>query len=127
MLPGGNSLSSDGGGIKSFQEQDAGEQHPGSNGGGGSFLSKLASLLCGGSSSFSSSAGKATKIKKQTDWRVVLTTVAMFVMFVIERGDDSVLPSLYAPVGAADAYEATNGSSDEGVAGGGATAPSGVP
>ena len=101
MLPGGNSLSSDGGGIKSFQEQDAGEQHPGSNGGGGSFLSKLASLLCCGSSSFSSSAGKATKIKKQTDWRVVLTTVAMFVMFVIERGDDSVLPSLYAPVGAA--------------------------
>ena len=30
-----------------------------------------------------------------------MTTIAMFVMFVIERGDDSVLPSLYTPVGAA--------------------------
>ena len=31
----------------------------------------------------------------------MLTTVAIFVMFVIERGDDTVLPALYAPIGAA--------------------------
>ena len=46
-------------------------------------------------------ASSSEKAEKQTDWRVVLTTVAIFVMFVIERGDDAVLPSLYAPVGAA--------------------------
>lgn len=85
------------GGIKSFQQQAGLGEQPGSNGNGGTFLSKIASLLCCGAPSSSSST--ATE-KKPRDWRV-LTTVAVFVMFVIERGDDSVLPSLYAPVGAA--------------------------
>ena len=49
----------------------------------------------------SSSSSSTEKKKKKIDPRVVWTTVAVFVMFIIERGDDSVLPALYAPVGAA--------------------------
>ena len=84
--------------FQSASSEFGGEPGGSSGGGGGGFLSKLASLVCCGGRTPASSSEKA---EKQTDWRVVLTTVAVFVMFVIERGDDAVLPSLYAPVGAA--------------------------
>ena len=84
--------------FQSASSEFGGEPGGYSGGGGGGFLSKLASLVCCGGRTPASSSEKA---EKQTDWRVVLTTVAIFVMFVIERGDDAVLPSLYAPVGAA--------------------------